>query len=401
MSYKFSFRSQKLKKSDYELIFKEKDSPDRRKTLRQIIYLTKTYGVGVAVLDSVLQILNGYVFSYGILDYKEMKHSFIIKIPYLLNTKIPKNRILRLSGTPVFETPLTVKWPPKPLKIQSNESQKLDTQIKIIKEQRRQSRVDQRIIERCSDIAIRNKKCRSNETDEESDVSDKIKNYVCSGPFLTGNSHVLSSTFSTTHSYRTSVSLPDQPTDFKTNQSSPDQQEDVNGPNMHLESSYYKPETPESITNPTKQSFKVMIVDDVLQQRALFKKVLNELYKVESDIAKDGLEGVQLYQDYAKNGFIYQVIFMDVYMPQMDGIAATQRIRDIEKDLEAPRTFICGMSGDSDLKERCKECGMDEFRNFYVVIKPPNIKDITKIIETVQQWYLGNRHFKVTNHADN
>ena len=56
----------------------------------------------------------------------------------------------------------------------------------------------------------------------------------------------------------------------------------------------------------------------------------------------------------------YDVILMDVQMPEMDGLEATQRIRDL-KDLRRP--FIIGltanaMQGD---REMCLNAGMDHY----------------------------------------
>ncbi len=87
------------------------------------------------------------------------------------------------------------------------------------------------------------------------------------------------------------------------------------------------------------------------------------------DLAKNGLEAVELFK---KN--MYDLILMDVQMPQMDGIDATIQIREIElKNKSKTPIRIIAMTAntmESD-KENCIAAGMNDF-----IGKPFKMKDL-------------------------
>lgn len=50
------------------------------------------------------------------------------------------------------------------------------------------------------------------------------------------------------------------------------------------------------------------------------------------DVAKDGLEGLNMYQDYYKsNSEFYDIVISDIKMPKLDGIELTKKIFEINK----------------------------------------------------------------------
>jgi len=101
----------------------------------------------------------------------------------------------------------------------------------------------------------------------------------------------------------------------------------------------------------------VLIVDDdkIIQQ--LLKKISQKL-SMQSFSAINGKIAVDMYQ---KNHF--DVILMDIQMPEMDGFEATKQIREIEKNLSMSRTPIITMSASSMVSDRVKSysAGMDFF----------------------------------------
>jgi CheY-like chemotaxis protein len=73
--------------------------------------------------------------------------------------------------------------------------------------------------------------------------------------------------------------------------------------------------------------------------------------------AKNGLEALD-----AINRDRFDLVFMDVQMPEMDGMEATAAIRTRERLTGFHQIIVAltahGMKGD---RERCLECGMDDF----------------------------------------
>ena len=103
-------------------------------------------------------------------------------------------------------------------------------------------------------------------------------------------------------------------------------------------------------------ALRVLIVDDNEINRTL-AKILVEQLGGETDTAEDGSQAVAAC---AQN--TYDLILMDAHMPIMDGMEATIRIRESEKDTQRHTPIIAltanAMSGD---RERYLAAGMDEY----------------------------------------
>lgn len=75
------------------------------------------------------------------------------------------------------------------------------------------------------------------------------------------------------------------------------------------------------------------------------------------DIANNGIVGIQKYQESE-----YDLILMDIQMPDMNGIEATRAIRKLEENTgkHIPIIAITAFALEHD-KRNCFEAGMDEF----------------------------------------
>jgi PAS domain S-box-containing protein len=99
---------------------------------------------------------------------------------------------------------------------------------------------------------------------------------------------------------------------------------------------------------------RVLVVEDNAINQSLITIILNRM-SLQVDCAADGLTGVEMAS--AKH---YDLIIMDVQMPRLDGIEATERIRALEGD--AGRLPIIGLTADAEgpQRNRCLLAGMNE-----------------------------------------
>src|SRR6185312_15652752 len=71
----------------------------------------------------------------------------------------------------------------------------------------------------------------------------------------------------------------------------------------------------------------------------------------------------------------YDVIFMDVQMPEMDGLEATRRLRFYEKPGQHVRIVAMTANALERDRRRCLEAGMDDF-----VTKPARMSDLVQAL---------------------
>ena len=146
-----------------------------------------------------------------------------------------------------------------------------------------------------------------------------------------------------------------------------------------------------TIREEMKHSISILLAEDNLVNQKLAKLMLTKAgYRVE--VANNGKEAVEKYT--ASPGD-FDLIFMDIQMPEMDGMQATQEIRNREsqtknkKDdkfkiqnskLRVPIVAMTAhaMQGD---REKCLEAGMDDY-----ISKPIKRELVFKVIE---KWVLG------------
>ena len=121
---------------------------------------------------------------------------------------------------------------------------------------------------------------------------------------------------------------------------------------------------------------KALIAEDNPINMKLITTTLKNL-GVETDTANNGLEAFNKYSMYPDK---YDVIFMDVQMPIMDGIEATQEIIEFEEEEGLPHTPIIAVTanvlkGD---RERFLGSGMDDY-----ISKPINKNELHRVLEQI------------------
>lgn len=132
-------------------------------------------------------------------------------------------------------------------------------------------------------------------------------------------------------------------------------------------------EDPLSLVVSNDYPLKILLAEDNSINRKLTSLVLERMGFI-PDIAKTGREVMYLLKKTA-----YDVILMDVQMPVMDGIEATEQIREL--DLENP-PFIIGISANAFEEDvlKAKHVGMDDY-----LVKPMKFDELRKKLIEVGQ----------------
>jgi PAS domain S-box-containing protein len=115
---------------------------------------------------------------------------------------------------------------------------------------------------------------------------------------------------------------------------------------------------------------RVLVVEDSPINQKLAVGILAKLGYA-SDVAANGLQALELLRIQA-----YDLVFMDLQMPEMDGIEATRRILAEHSALLRPRIVAMTANALAGDRERCLAAGMDDY-----IAKPILPVDMQAIIE--------------------
>lgn len=129
----------------------------------------------------------------------------------------------------------------------------------------------------------------------------------------------------------------------------------------------------------------VLLVDDAVMNQVLAVALL-EKYKHHVSIACNGKEAVDML---SKERF--DLVFMDMQMPEMDGIEATRQIRSLDSTSQNHNTPIIAMTGNVMEEDRavCLNAGMNDY-----ITKPLQTAELSRVMK---QWTLSNHEETCNN----
>ncbi len=100
---------------------------------------------------------------------------------------------------------------------------------------------------------------------------------------------------------------------------------------------------------------RILIVDDSISAQLKIKTILSNYGQC--DQAYNGKEAVDHFQLSLKNNSVYDLIIMDIVMPEMDGLTAVKKIKEIqdkEEIAEEDRTKIIMLTSKKDSENMMK-----------------------------------------------
>ena len=132
--------------------------------------------------------------------------------------------------------------------------------------------------------------------------------------------------------------------------------------------------TRHTISEERKRRVRILLAEDNVTNQTVALKLLEKMgYR--ADAVANGLEAVN-----ALKTVPYDLVLMDVQMPEMDGFAATKTIRDANSGVLNHKIPIIAMTAhamDGD-REKCIGSGMDDY-----ITKPVNPE---KLFQAIQKW---------------
>jgi CheY-like chemotaxis protein len=130
-------------------------------------------------------------------------------------------------------------------------------------------------------------------------------------------------------------------------------------------------------TTPDFSDMQVLLAEDIEINQEIFITLLEDTH-VRIDVAENGLEAVKMFKE---NPEKYDIIIMDIQMPEMDGYETTRVIRslDIPKAQQIPIIAMTANVFKEDV-EQCIACGMNDHLS-----KPIDEKSV---IAKLEQYYI-------------
>jgi len=143
----------------------------------------------------------------------------------------------------------------------------------------------------------------------------------------------------------------------------------------HVESKRKKAQT--SVNNAIRD-IRILVAEDNPVNQRVAQKMLEKLgYK--HDLVENGLEALEA----VKTGD-YDIVFMDMEMPVMDGLEASRKIRALKGRASRVKIFAMTANAMEEDRERCLKAGMDDF-----ISKPVTLNGLNNILH---KWFVEHKN---------
>ncbi|MDQ8179032.1 response regulator [Pelagicoccus sp. SDUM812005] len=117
---------------------------------------------------------------------------------------------------------------------------------------------------------------------------------------------------------------------------------------------------------------RVLLVDDNAINRKLGKRFLQQM-KLDVTLATNGREAFE-----TATSQDFDLVLMDLQMPELDGMEATQKIRQTDGPRSEVPIVALTANAFTDVREQCRNAGMDDF-----LTKPLRVNELA---ETLERW---------------
>ena len=124
----------------------------------------------------------------------------------------------------------------------------------------------------------------------------------------------------------------------------------------------------------TTHPLRILVAEDNLVNQRVIDRMLSRL-NYEADLAETGKEVIEAVEEED-----YDLVLMDLHMPEMDGLEATEHIMEHVPEAERPHIVALTAGVLDETRNRCLEAGMADFLG-----KPVRIGDLVPTLETIAE----------------
>ena len=117
-------------------------------------------------------------------------------------------------------------------------------------------------------------------------------------------------------------------------------------------------------------TLRVLLAEDNMINQEVGLQILNRLGH-RTDVVENGLQALEALEQHA-----YDVVLMDIQMPEMDGLEATRRIRARRSLKKRPWIIAVTANALPEDRARCLEAGMDDY-----IAKPITLESLRRMLE--------------------
>ncbi len=130
----------------------------------------------------------------------------------------------------------------------------------------------------------------------------------------------------------------------------------------------------QEVSGSARKALNILLVEDNLINQRVAMVILKKLGH-EITLAENGREAVELF---VLNKF--DLILMDILMPEMNGLEATRRIREMEAEANSEPVYICAITANINQEDEdsCYDAGMDNY-----ITKPFRLEELNKVLSRV------------------
>ena len=118
-----------------------------------------------------------------------------------------------------------------------------------------------------------------------------------------------------------------------------------------------------------KYPLKILVAEDNVVNQKVAQRILERMgYR--ADVVANGYEAVEVVKTIP-----YDLIFMDLLMPEMDGITASKIIKEKCTDRDCPKIIAMTANAMREDKDKCLAAGLDDF-----ISKPIRLEELHTIL---------------------